>query len=88
MICDNLKVQFPEVFKPLENVLIEEGITKEEIVILENTPFTTMCIIQNYNCNIHTDLDDVTCRFFIWFSTHNMYLFFPQYYLYVNHPNL
>jgi hypothetical protein len=60
----------------LEGVLREEGIAEEENVTLANTPFTTMCVTRDYNCNIHTDSDDVSYGFFIWFGAHGMYLFF------------
>ena len=73
MVCDHLKIQFSNVSEYLENVLKDEGIHGDDNICLGNTPFTTMCITKNYHCNIHTDADDVSYGFFIWFGHHNKY---------------
>jgi hypothetical protein len=72
LLCDHLKIQFPNVFKHLESILEEEGIGDEDNVRLGNTPFTTMCITRDYDCNIHADTNDVSYGFFIWFGSSGM----------------
>jgi len=69
-------VQFLEVFKHLHDVLHEKGIDKEDNVIIGNTPFTTICITKNYHYNIHTDSEDVSYEFFIWFGVYDTYFYF------------
>lgn len=65
MVNEGLKRKFEPIINYLYKIRRNEELKPEE-GCLGNSPFTSLSLTKNYNCAVHTDVNDISYSFFIW----------------------
>jgi hypothetical protein len=70
LVSKSLQQHFLPIFDHLYQIRESKGVNPEE-EYMEHSLFISISIIQDFHCNVHTDSNDFSYNFFVWFGANS-----------------